>query len=59
MYVRLLGPNNLFTLHQNKNRTDFHSFANQIVEPRPDMNIKVTAFTVSKKFYNTCQDKYC
>ena len=30
---------------------DFPSLADEITEPRPDMNIKVTAFTASKKFY--------
>ena len=30
---------------------DFPSTADKIDEPRPDMNIKVTAFTVSKKFF--------
>ena len=30
---------------------DFPSLADEIAEPRPDMNIKVTAFTVSKTFY--------
>ena len=32
---------------------DFPCLADEIAEPRPDMNIKVTAFTVSKKFYYT------
>ena len=32
---------------------DFPSLADEIAEARPDMNIKVTAFTVSKKFYYT------
>ena len=27
--------------------------ADEIAEPRPDPNIKVAAFTVTKKFYNT------
>ena len=32
-----------------------HDFplADEIAEPRPDMNIKIAAFTVSKKFYYT------
>ena len=34
---------------------DFPSLADEIAEPRPDMNIKVTAFTVSKKSINTCK----
>ena len=29
----------------------FPSWADEIVEPRPDMNIKVTAFTVALKLY--------
>ena len=32
---------------------NFHSLADEIAEPRPDMNIKVVAFTVSKKSINT------
>ena len=36
---------------------DFPSFADEIAEPRPDMNIKVTAFTVSKTFYYTSLHK--
>ena len=32
---------------------DLPCLADEIVEPRPDMNIKVTAFTESKKFYYT------
>ena len=32
---------------------DFPSLADGIAEPRPDMNIKVAAFTVSKKSNNT------
>ena len=30
---------------------DFPSLADEIAKPRPDMNIKVNAFTVSIKFY--------
>ena len=29
------------------------SLADEIAEPRPDINIKVAAFTVSEKSYNT------
>ena len=29
------------------------SFADEIAEPRPDINIKVATFAVSKKSYNT------
>ena len=32
---------------------DFPCLADEIAEPRPDMNIKVTAFTVSEKSINT------
>ena len=32
---------------------DFPCLADDIVEPRPGMNIKVTAFTESKKLYYT------
>ena len=31
---------------------DFPSLADEIAEPPPDMTIKVTALTVSKKSYN-------
>ena len=34
---------------------DFPSLADEIAEPRPDMNIKVAAFTVSKKSINMLQ----
>ena len=47
MHACFGGPNNLWILHQ----TDFPRLADEIAEPRPDMNIKVTAFTESKKFY--------
>ena len=33
------------------------ALADEIAEPRPDMNIKVAAFTVSEKSSNTCN--YC
>ena len=36
-------------------RPDFPSLADEIAEPRPDMNIKVAAFTVSEKSINTCK----
>ena len=35
------------------NKTCFPSSADEIAEPRPDMNIKVAAFTVSEKSINT------
>ena len=34
-------------------KPDFPSLADEIAEPRPDMNIKVAAFTVSEKSSNT------
>ena len=34
------------------NTTDFPCSADEIAEPRPDMNIKVAAFTVSEKSIN-------
>ena len=46
MHARLRGPNNLLILHQIINKTYFPCLADEIAEPRQDMNIKVTAFTV-------------
>ena len=40
-------------------KPDFHSLADEIAEPRPDMNIKVAAFTVSEKSINTMNDFNC
>ena len=40
------------TLYQIINKTDFPYLADEIAEPRPDMNIKVAAFTVSEKSSN-------
>ena len=51
MHSRLRGPNYLLILHQSK--PDFPCLADEIAEPRPDMNIKVAAFTVSEKSVNT------
>ena len=53
MHARLRGPNNLFILDEIKIEPDFPCLADEIVEPRPDMNIKVAAFTVSEKSINT------
>ena len=55
MHARLRGPNNLLNLHQIINRTCFLLFSREIAKQRPaiDMNIKVTAFTVSDKSINT------
>ena len=36
-----------------KIKPDFPSFADEIAESRPDMNIKVAAFNVSEKSINT------
>ena len=40
---------NLLILYKNINGTCF--LADEIAEPRPDVNIKATAFTESKNFY--------
>ena len=55
MHARLPRPNSLHVLilHQIIKKTDFPCLADEIAEPRPDMNIKVAAFTESKKFYYT------
>ena len=50
MQLRLRGPNNLLILHQIINKTHLPCLAEEIVEPHPVINIKVTAFTVNKKF---------
>ena len=46
MHARLRSPNNLLIPHQII-EPDFPYLADEIAEPRPDMKIKVTAFTVS------------
>ena len=56
MHARLRGPNNLLILHQIIIEPDFPCSADEIVEPRPDMNIKVAAFTVSEKSINMEKD---
>ena len=54
MHARLCGPKSLLTLYQIiKKNPDFPSLADEIAEPRPDMNIKVAAFTVSEQSINT------
>ena len=53
MHTRLRGPNNLLIIHQILNKHDFPLLADELAKPRPDMNIKVTAFSESKKFYFT------
>ena len=53
MHTRLVrGPNNVLTLHRTIDIPDFPSLVDEIAEPRPDMNIKVTAFTVNEKSIN-------
>ena len=38
-------------------KPDFPSLADEIVEPRPDMTIKVAYFTVSEKSSNTTNNE--
>ena len=53
MHTRLRGPNNLFFLHTKLQiEPDFPCLADEKAESRPDMNIKVAAFTVCKKSIN-------
>ena len=52
MHARLRGPNSLFILHQIIIEPDFPYLADEIAKPRPDMNIKTAAFTVSEKSIN-------
>ena len=47
MHAHLRGQNNLLI------EPDFACLTDEIAEPRPDMNIKVDAFSVSEKFINT------
>ena len=53
MHARLRGPSNLLILHQIIIEPDFSCLADGQAEQRPDMNIKVTTFTVSEKSINT------
>ena len=53
MHARLHGPNNLLIIRQIIIEPDFPCLADEIAVSRPDMNIKVTAFTESKKLYYT------
>ena len=48
MHARLRGSKSLLILYQIINKPDFPSLADEIAEPRPDMNTKVAAFTVSE-----------
>ena len=43
MQAHLRGSKSLLTLYQNINKPDFPSLADEIVEPHPDMNIKVAS----------------
>ena len=52
MHARLLGTKSLLTLYRIINKTWFPLYRDEIAEPRPDMNIKVAAFTVSEKSSN-------
>ena len=38
----------------NKYNLIYPTLADEIVEPHPDMNIEVAAFTVTQKLYNSC-----
>ena len=54
LHARLLGTTSLLTLFTKiLIKPDFPYLADQIVEPRPDINIEVAAFTVSEKSSNT------
>ena len=54
MHADLRGSSNFKTLNQ-WIEPDFHSWAVEITEPRPDMKIKVATFTVPKKSYYIVQ----
>ena len=51
MHARLLATKSLLTLYRIK--LDSPYLADEIAEPRPDMNIKVAAFILSEKSSNT------
>ena len=53
MHAPLRGSKSLLTLNQIIKKTNFPSVVDEIAEPRPDMNIKAAAFTVSVKSINT------
>ena len=53
--THVCGPKSLLTLYQIINKPDVPSLADEIAEPRPDMNIKVAAFTVSETSINTIE----
>ena len=52
MHARLRGPKSWLTIYQIKIKPDFLFLADEIAEPRSDMNIKVAAFTASEKSSN-------
>ena len=52
MHVRLRSSKSLLTLYEIINKPDFPSLADEIAEPRLDMNINVATFTVSEKSSN-------
>ena len=47
MHACLRGPNNLIS-----NSSSIYNLKDEIAEPRPGMNIKIAAFTVSDKSFN-------
>ena len=53
MHARLRGLKSLLTLYQSINKTWFPFLSSEIAEPRPEIDIKVAAFTVSEKSINT------
>ena len=53
MHARSRGSKSVLTLYQIINKPHIPSLADEVAEPRPDMNIKVAAFTVSEKSINS------
>ena len=54
MHARLRGSKSFLTLYQIiKKKTNFPPLEDEIAEPHPDMNIKISAFTVSELSSNT------
>ena len=52
MHACLSGPNNLLFFTKLLIEPDFPCLADEIAKPRPGMNIKVAALTVSQKSIN-------